>query len=356
MAHLAAYMSSPCVVTEFHVVDWEAAIRRPYLIVLFVTLCLTGMAQAQQATVVGSLPFGASYVADGWLPVRVDVRNDSDSAIVGTVRILPTVAGAAEFRAPVHSPARSRVAQMVWAYFPGLKDSRIALVTLNDSSGAQLARTELTGVPVTIDASAMPNGIVDHGFLISISGYEGDLSDEATMESIGGTLADFYQMRSTQVATDAAGVLSAWAPYRGAYAVQIRNMDPDDLAPSQRQTILDYVRAGGVLLITAPDAAQMAGSWLEPLLPVRLIGNRLLKQSPPLTGDAPVMFPRYLPCAEALQGSGQVVLRDGQFIHAAYRELGLGRIVFTSFPPGALPQQDQDAAQFWHGLLGMARH
>lgn len=356
MAHLAAYMSSPCVVTEFHVVDWEDAIRRPYLIVLFVSLCLTGLAQAQQATVVGSLPFGASYVADGWLPVRVDVRNDSDSAIVGTVRIVPTVASAPEFRAPIHSPARSRVAQMVWAYFPGLKESRIALVTLNDSSGAQLARTELTGLPVPTDTAAMPNGIVEHGFLISIAGFQGDFSDEVTMENIGEMFAEFYQMRSTQVATDAAGVLSAWAPYRGAYAVQIRNMDPDDLAPSQREAILDYVRAGGVLLITAPDVAQVEGSWLEPLLPVRLIGNRLLNQSPALTGDAPVMFPRYLPCAEALEGSGKVVLRDGQFIHAAYREMGLGRIVFTSFPPGAIPAKDQDAAKFWHDLLGIARH
>lgn len=332
----------------------EAAIHRLYCIVLGLLLCLC-TAQGQDITVVGSLPFGATYVADGWMPVRVDVKNDTDREVVGTVRVLPINRAVAELRTPVKVPAKSRLIKTLWGYFPVTKESLIARVTLNDASGAQLARVEMTGASSPAETQHYPNGIFEHGLMIGISGEEDMPSDYDTLDLTGEALGSIYELRSNYVQLDSKLVPNSWVPYRSAFVIQMRSMDPDVLSPEGREAILDYVRAGGVLLLSAPDARQVGGSWVEPLLPVRLIGNRELNEVPSRAGDGTIKFAQYMKCAEALAGDGEILLRDGKFIHAAYRKLGLGRVVFSSFPAGALPVEDTRAGQLWYDLLGFGR-
>jgi hypothetical protein len=66
-----------------------------------------------------------------------------------------------------------------------------------------------------------------------------------------------------------------------------------------------------------------------------------------------------LPTAEAVDAdpgpdpaaAPRVLLRDEHFVHAAYRPVGLGRVVFTSFPASALAPNDERAISLWRALL-----
>ena len=150
--------------------------------------------------------------------------------------------------------------------------------------------------------------------------------------------------------------ISPWTPaaYSSVAAVQIKGADPDDLSPVQRQALMTYVKSGGTLMVVAPDAQLIQGSWLEPLLPVNLIGNRELKGIT-LPGGQQLPFRRYVPCTEAIAGDGEVLLADGQYVHLAYRVYGLGRIAFSSFPMSALAVAPERAGQIWSELISLRR-
>jgi hypothetical protein len=132
-------------------------------------------------------------------------------------------------------------------------------------------------------------------------------------------------------------------------------VDPQAFDMAQRAALLEYVRGGGVIVLSAPvDALARAGTWLAPLLPVNLIGTREAKQLDVLPGGAPLKLRRAVPIVEAVgTGNCQVLLGDRDYIHAAVQPVGLGRIVFTSFPINALDTAQPQAAEIWERLLSL---
>jgi hypothetical protein len=51
-----------------------------------------------------------------------------------------------------------------------------------------------------------------------------------------------------------------------------------------------------------------------------------------------------------------VVLRGRDYVHAAIRSVGLGKVVFTSFPINALDESQPQATALWEQLLGVREH
>src|SRR5262249_51879788 len=65
------------------------------------------------------------------------------------------------------------------------------------------------------------------------------------------------------------------AGYDAVRAIVFDATAPESLDGCQRQAILDYLLAGGALLLSAPlGSADPTGTWLEQYIPVRIIGKR----------------------------------------------------------------------------------
>src|SRR5439155_18118887 len=150
--------------------------------------------------------------------------------------------------------------------------------------------------------------------------------------------------------------------YDACRAVIFDRSDPDCLDLAQRQALREYLLGGGALILSAPsaDVADPARSWLAPYIPVQIIGRRQIDRLDLQGGIGSLRLRDFVPAAEAFdafpvgagsQSDAEVVFRDGHYVHAAVSRVGLGRVVFTSFPINALDSGDQRAAQVWRRLL-----
>src|SRR5690606_37210057 len=103
------------------------------------------------------------------------------------------------------------------------------------------------------------------------------------------------------------------------------------------------------LVVGAPTAPeQIQSSWLAEWLPVRIVGHRLARGIQTTDGRS-FDFIELTPLTEAAPGDGVIALRDENYVHAAYRTVGSGRIIFTSFGVSALPEEA--ARPLWKELM-----
>ena len=312
---------------------------------------------ADQVTIVSGLSRGAIYVPDTWLPLWVDVRNDSDRDIAGEVHVVPLDVSVPEFRATAQVAAHSRARIELWAYLSGKHKAgeSAGLVTVHDGNGAQLARSEFAAAPALPNVTWSANGQANSGLVITLLGATVPQQDEYLMQGPADALGYIGDRRAISVSVTALDAPRSASFYRGVYCMGIVGLKPDTLDAAQRRAIMEYVSTGGVLVLSSPDLALLRGSWLEPYLPVTLVGMREMKEILPQGEATPRKFTGYFRCAEALPGEGTIVLRDKQYVYAAYRSLGLGRIAFTSFPAGALDPKDSPNADLWRVLLNYDR-
>lgn len=331
----------------------EAAISRLCWLVALVLVSVS-IASAQDLSLSGSLPFGAYFGTGEWTPMRADIRNRGDAEFDATVRFVPFDPTSPEYRVPLHISPRSRVRTNLYMKIRPGSENSLGRLYVYDKAGAQVARSEAVGRPIIDVPNIGPNGIPDAGLLLTLGGEASPQNQEMDPQGILDAVSALPGWTLVSAQIDAAAAPWSHIAYDGASVVQLQAVDPDDLAPVQRQALITYVRGGGVLLIAAPDKKVIEGSWVEPLLPVRIVGNREMNGLTPANGEK-MPFTRYLPCTEAVMAEGSVVLADGQFVHAAYREHGLGRVVFTSFPPSAMVIDATIASRLWNELLGGGR-
>ena len=322
---------------------------------VILSLCLSS-AVAQDVRLIGGLPFGAVYVPRAWSPMRVEVQNDGKRSFDGLIRMSPLGEQSPEFRSHIMVPAQARVSITTWLYLlPGNDPRKYPVLSLFDSAGKNMARTEVGCGAVTPDLIRPLRGLPSAGYLI---GVVGDLPDQSEEGMVQG-LADLFKLAKEVAVVPstmrAADLLRQASWFRDAYAMALVACDPDRFDQAQRTALLDYVAGGGVLIVSAPDAQIMGRSWLAPYLPVKLIGNRQFQTLQALGESKPRQLSGWLSCAEAVAGDGRVVLEDGQYVHAAYRPMGMGRIVFTSFPVSGMNVADVQAQALWMLLLDADR-
>jgi hypothetical protein len=357
--------------------------------IFFSLLCAIGAVargQDQQQTMNASLPYGAVFPPETWLPLQLEFINRGGSDIAGW-GVWPVEAkqGSVNFEVPVTVPAHSRV--KVWAYgyvpaqAPGGKEwgqvkSGVPLATIQwrDQGGARLARVPVLGMASWASGKEATGDTAHPGWVfLSINannpnpapGSE-DAAEPIHTPTEAENNATSLQDLCTQLTALlnepilSASVPSQWAPrsdagYAACRFVMLGEGNPDNLDAVQRQALLRFVRAGGNLVVASPRVEDRVGqSWIAPYLPVQLIGYRLADRIEVSKGNAPLKLLGYVPVAEAVVGSGMrehVVMRDAHYVHAAWRPLGAGRIIFTSFPVAGLDAKDKRTATIWRQLL-----
>lgn len=335
--------------------------RAPFVLqklwVGLVALMLCASAGAAKVDLSVSVPYGAFYVPEAWIPLRIEATNTSSQLVDGTVRVTPANPEVAEFRSPMRIPGQSKARATVWARFPvdNGKTPNVIGVTLHDAQGARLQISEINGRSAVTSISHPPGGLANSGYIVNLVGSEARMAESQQPDQIAVAIEAEMNCRAVMTTLDQGDAAQGSPLYDGAYLVMLTGLDPRSIDSAQRQALLDYVTAGGVLLLASPEPAQICGSWLEPYLPVRLIGKRQMNAVTPAGHGDSIGFGQWLPITEAMAGEGTILWQDEQFVHAAYRTLGLGRIVFTSFPAAALDGKNRTAIAFWQELLQLNR-
>ncbi len=343
--------------------------RRRFWAFVLLGLCtvLCGLGQAGAAfddySMSTVLQYGALYAPEQLNPVSVQFRNKTDRPVMGELRVpLGREPLQTEVRLPVTVPAHSRVKATALAYMMTPSEEVVAagklpplsLTAWYDEHHARIDRSELLGQVLIPEVATDPSGVPSTGILLSIAGEGDDGADSATLEQLGDLYLSLKGWRCSQATLPVNNAPRQWIGLSCCRAIALRGLDPDDLDQAQRTALLDYVRAGGVLLIAAPRPSERMGeSWLAPYLPVRLIGERQAREIRQPSG--PMKLGNWQPCSEAVDGDGTVALRDGEYVHAAWKGLGLGRVVYTSFPASSLELTDPRAKALWRDLLAMDR-
>ncbi len=320
---------------------------------------LTGGTDPSSLTAV--LQFGPEFVAGSWTPLRIGFNNSGDQPVSGSA-LLPihTEAGGVQISVPSLVPPHSRATKTAYAYFPEpasaeQRDRPMLIAEWLGTAGARIARTELVGRSVaSFRTSDGPAGAGEDGIILSISDGDTDISEFAqSLGTVAGCIFRPQTIHPEQAPQHPAG-------YDACQFVLLDVTDPDSLDLCQRQALVDHVVGGGVLILCAPPMSNrdIRHSWLAPYLPVQLIGRRYARRLEVTGIDHPTDLAGLTPVAEAIdraEAGWRIVLRDGQFVHGAFKALGLGRVVFTSFPPGALHTDEQTATAIWDDLAALSK-
>lgn len=315
------------------------------------------------------LQYGIVFPPDRWVPVRMEFVNRTDAPVEGFGKMdVNNAAGGVVFQVPAFVPAHSRVAVTGYGYFPetpyGLGNvpaDRVPPITIAEwraAGGNWLARSEILArrVSSTPDGSNAQAGM-PQTLLMAISNRSGS-EDRDSYDPIGFSNAVTSTWGSWMAATS--GVNETNMPreafgYDSCQAVMLDATDADLLDLAQRRTLIEYIRGGGILIVTAPlDEADLAGSWLADYSPVNVVGRRQANHIDVAGQTDPLPLREWVEIAEAIEAGGaddRVLVRDGDYVHAAYRPVGRGRVIFTSFPINALDAGDDRSTALWMDML-----
>lgn len=334
---------------------------------VFSTVSVT-LAQYDQTSFSAILQYSPFYPPDVWVPLRFEFRNMTDSPIDGDA-VLPISdeSGGVEIHVPTTVAAKSKLALIGHGYFPFVdaKPTKInpAVPPIGIAewkrNGGTIGRCEILAKPVSeaggekqLDEGLNAN---NSALLLGISGDQApennDAYDTFSFTKLLQPVLGVPMIPSGISANQAPRQRVGYTPCR---IVVLDSLDPDELDPAQRQALMTYVITGGTVIVPAPlKGADPTHSWLAPHLPVITIGHRESKLIKGRLGggDVSMKLTEPLEICEATPGDGQIVFADANYVHAAVKKLGLGRIIFTSFPINAPDLKTESVKRLWAELL-----
>src|SRR5688572_7618210 len=326
-------------------------------------------AAAQPLTITASLEFSQIYRPDSWQPVLIQLRNNTEQPIEGAV-VLPISHphAAAAMRLRVSVPTHATVRANLWGYFPPPseyetdKSSNVPPLSIAEwrgPDGGLLARTDVLGVPISAVKRGSSDGVeygADRGELVLLVHHGRREGDAYDTDGLIGHLADTMGTPISVAGLEVHALPRQAGGLRGVKTVVLEAVDTDTLDVAQRDALLAYLRGGGVVVVAAPsESVSRAGSWFDALLPVRLIGSREASAIETRDAGPALKLREPLPIVEAIEGSGRVLLRGKDYVHVAVQAVGLGKVVFTSFPLNGLVEKQPQVAVLWEQLLDMRR-
>lgn len=124
-----------------------------------------------------------------------------------------------------------------------------------------------------------------------------------------------------------------WAGYDPIDVIIVGSLPTEGLTVSQETAIVDWVRAGGLLILSPgmlPD--RYAGTVIDTISPVRVLGTRKVQDVPVLTRQyGPfVQRPEAIGLAESAVRDGVVQQREGDFPLVVVRREGAGAVAFVA--------------------------
>lgn len=132
--------------------------------------------------------------------------------------------------------------------------------------------------------------------------------------------------------------------------VVVGDADPRKFQQSQIDSLRSWVEGGGILVVSTDERwERLRGTFLEDWLPVRMYGARPIDSLEPLglRYGKPITMNENLMMCEAMPSSGRVLFKLQDLPLVAYRQMGLGAVVFSAV------RLDSATLARWAGLSSL---
>lgn len=326
--------------------------RLSLLLAILIPVAARGQMDQQVAV---ALPFGLVYPPDTWLPLDIACLNRSDRIADGSIHVVISRPPTRTFVCPVRVAPNSRTRVRLLVSLPDVdaasaRDAtalQLGMVEWRGKDSEVLARSEFYARPDTLPKlgaakSNQAGQLTGRGLLLITDGDPDPTTDEL---GVAHSLATIEQALGRPLFS--ASVTPDVAPadpqaYSGIHVVVLEQLDPELIPAAQREALIRFVHAGGTLLVAVTgERGNPTGSWLDPYLPVDVIGSRHATALPRDDGP-PLKLKSLLPVSEAIaRDDVKTILGDSTFCFAATRPLGLGQIAYLGFPPAGLVDPEQ---------------
>ena len=321
--------------------------RTPYFLMSLFVLIQTS-ALAFGAVDVENVTFGFNdgYKTGTWAPVDITVRSQNEPFIgelVIEVRNFFSDARIQRYATPLKLGATERQSRRFYVYCPKIATTLVILAVPIPRGQATASRALTEISPPT------PIALKDY-FVLALAPSGDKLKQFLDKKEIG---AD--AQAHVRYLPNARALPTQWIGYDAVDILVIREvaLTERNVTKAQQTALLDWVQRGGTLIVSGGSSFRyLRGSFIEPFLPVQLIGvetvetfqtgrSALLAAMPPGKHERIILKPK---------ANCHVVLSTDEDIAIAKRHFGEGQMLCLAFDYNVLFVKGTGET-FWRALL-----
>ena len=311
---------------------------RPVSILLALFCCGVAHAASDKPAIrTVSMGYSLAVRAGRWAPAAVLLDNPGPATRVALTAVCELEGGADSpvvTRAEIRLPAKTSLLRVVYVRMETARAVRFDL----HRDGNRIATVKATANPMS------PREFCVLG--LSYSNDQNFVCDQPRSPE-----EETFRFLFKNIAMNTPTRLSSrWEGYASANAIILGTLPPNGLTPLQERALVNWVRAGGVLVLCpGGKPSGYAGTVIEGICPVRELGTRLIEKLPalkPLYGSTPGREAKgRIGLTEAYVVNGETELSMGEFPLIVSRDEGMGRVVFVAFDIG------NERLAAWSGMM-----
>ena len=313
-----------------------------------------------------TLGFNDGYKTGKWAPVDITVRSQNEPFIgelVIEVRNFFSDARIQRYATPIKLGATERQATRFYVYCPKIATKLVTLLMPITGTQGAVPRGRSSASRALTEISP-PTPIAPKDYFVLALAPSGDKLKQFLDKKNIGEDAQAH----VRYLPNARALPTQWIGYDAVDILVIREvaLTERNVTKSQQTALLDWVQRGGTLIVSGgSNFRYLRGSFIEPFLPVRLIGvetvdtfqtgrSNLRLAMPPGKHERIIFKPK---------ASCQVVLGTDETIAIAKRNFGSGQMLCLAFdyntlfnvrnfsPPIGTQAKQEAGATFWRRLL-----
>lgn len=321
--------------------------RTPYFLMsLFVLIQTSAFAFATVDVENVTFGFNDGYKTGKWAPVDITVRSQNEPFIgelVIEVRNFFSDARIQRYATPLKLGATERQSRRFYVYCPKIA-TKLVILAVPVPRGQATASRALTEI-----STPTPITLKDY-FVLALAPSGDKLKQFLDKKEIG---AD--AQAHVKYLPNARALPTQWIGYDAVNILVIREvaLTERNVTKAQQTALLDWVQRGGTLIVSGGSSFRyLRGSFIEPFLPVQLIGvetvdtfqtgrSALLAAMPPGKHERIILKPK---------ANCHVVLGTDEDIAIAKRHFGEGQMLCLAFDYNVLFVKGTGET-FWRTLL-----
>lgn len=310
--------------------------------------------------------FSNGYKSGKWTPLNINLRSQNELAtfngdLTVETRLMYTDESIFRYATPLQLSKTDRKQKTFYIYCPKTTFKLHIKLEHTDENDKHI-ETSISVSPKTHEITPPPS-IANKDYLMLVVSPSGDklerIIDSKQLEDEGTqTLVKYLQ--------NSRGMPLRWIGYDAVDLVVIREVSLTEkrVLKSQQSALLNWVQRGGTLILSGGSNFQfLKGSFLEHLLPTKLIREETIDSIPiSLRKQFGLNTEDYLPKTDAISSFKNIafepkqgchtLLGSGKEIYIAKRDFGSGQIICFSFDYNAPPFSHLKAGEtFWRWLL-----
>ena len=245
-----------------------------------------------------------------WLPLRIEIDSNGESFIGNISVTVYDGSNEQTYITPISTIGNSKWEK--YLYIRPDEVGKIAKVKLTDNNNKLILEKEIRFNIISEDSKLI-----------------------VVVDQDGKTL-NIDQSQKIYVANlEVEELPNKWIGYDIVDAVVLGNFSSDSISENQRQALIDWLYSGGTLIVSGgSDSQNLIGSFIEPFLPVKIKGVKVIQSIPSMSnyfGYELPNTPTVVALSELDMDSRVIIAEEDGLPIISEKHIGIGEIVFLGY-------------------------